>query len=56
MKPIETEKKKEADETMRADTFKIVVHRRKGDLHPDDIYNEPIDDRTKVHKFKVWNP
>jgi hypothetical protein len=53
MKPIETDKKRETDETVRLDTFKRVVHRRKGDLHPDDVYDEVIDDRTKVHTFKV---
>jgi hypothetical protein len=53
MKPIEIDKKAETDENVRLDTFKKVVHRRKGDLHPDDAYGEAIDDRTKVLTFKV---
>lgn len=53
MKPIELYKKEEKDTNLRVDTFARVVHRRKGDLHPDDVYGDSMDDRTLRHTFKV---
>jgi hypothetical protein len=53
MKPIELDKKEEKDTNVRVDTFARVVHRRKGDLHPDDVYGDSVDDRTLRHTFKV---
>lgn len=52
-RPIEVSKQNDTGANVRQDTFVRHVHRRKDDMHPDDVFGDCTDDRTLTHTFKV---
>lgn len=53
-KPIEVDKKQENNTLVRGDQFTRIVHRRKDDMHPDEVFgNSCNEDRSLKHTFKV---
>ena len=52
-KPIEVSKKIDDSSSNRTETFARVIHRRKGNMHPDEVYGDCKEDRTLSHTFKI---
>lgn len=52
-KPIEVEKKQQDNTMIRGDQFTRTLHRRKDDVHPDEVFGDSKEDRSLIHTFKI---
>ena len=52
-KPIEVDKKQQDNALVRGDQFTRTLHRRKDDMHPDEVFGNCTEDRSLKHTFKV---
>jgi hypothetical protein len=52
-KPVVLGKPKAEEPNNRTDTFARTIHRRKNNMHPDEVYGDCTVDKTLAHTFKV---